>query len=195
MALDNDFNTDKKQQPEDTYKIWRPCCAQGCFLKKQFAPEGWLCEFHEKSHPSIWFNVTQKMTKWRRLIRLADRMRGELGLDYDLKNGGTNSMEPKLNALLDRIGLPELKTRQDLEGFKRDGTRGQRPECANEIAGRIDAFLVSQILGTERFKPQILTKEQAEEQTKKSTEEIWDSIASDLQHFKRPTFPTFPGGF
>lgn len=195
MALDNDFNTDKKQQPEDTYKIWRPCCADGCFLRKQFAPEGWLCEFHEKSHPSIWFDVTQKMNQWRRLIRLADRMHGEFGHDYDLKSGGTNSMEPKLNALFDRIGLPELKTRQDLEGYKRDGTRGPRPECANEIAGRVDAFLMQEILGTERFKPQILTKDQVEERTKRSTEEIWDSIATDLQHFKRPIVPNFSRSF
>lgn len=194
MAFNKDFNN-TEQVEDQALKIWRPCCANGCFLKKQFAPEGWLCEFHEKSHPSIWFDVTQKMTKWRRLIRLADRMHGEFGMDYDLKNGGANSMEPKLNALFDRIGLPELKTRQDLEGFKRDGSRGQRPECANEIAGRIDAFLMAQILGNDRFKPQILTKDQVEDQAKKSTEEIWDSIAADLQHFKRPTFPAFTGGF
>lgn len=125
--------TEKNNRP-----IWRQCACHTCCLKKQFAEDGWLCEFHEAAPAHQWTEVSEKIKRWTPLLKIAYHLQREPMFD-----------EQRLTQRLIELKVPSLAPRRDLGGFNRDGKPIKRIEAGTEVARRILNFVKTRIIQEE----------------------------------------------
>ena len=149
MGIKEDFapSVQSEKQDEAPYQVWRQCACHSCCLQKQFAEDGWLCDFHEVSHPDYWTEVSKAIKRWLPLIMIAYRLERELAYEYTLHD----EWEDRLTQKLTEMNVPFLAPRKDLDGFNRDGHRISRREAPTEIARRIRGYVLTKIVPSERM--------------------------------------------